>query len=535
MPTLEKVIQEATTDYLEKLLTSGSNKSSDDIREELSKATLDQVEFVNSVRPKGHKLRTPSNLTPYQIAEVVLATRNVVSVACAGDTRDPDYDVLAVYQDSGPDEGLYDTTDLALERLISEYNVGITKHEIEETLAILKRKVPHKVRNSDRDLIAVNNGIFDYRTKTLRPFSPDYVFLTKSRVNYNPGATNAVIHNDNDGTDWDVESWLCEVVPDAEVRQLIWEILGAIIRPFVRWNKSAWFYSTTGNNGKGTLCALMRNLCGPGTYASIPLSDFGKEFHLEPLLRASAIIVDENDVGTYIDKAANLKAVITGDTIQVNRKFKLPVAYRFCGFMVQCLNEMPRVKDKSNSFYRRQLFVPFTQCFTGMERKYIKDDYLNRPEVLEYVLWKVLNMNYYQLSEPEACKAALDEYKTSNDPLAQFLEEILPQLVWDLIPLEFIYDLYRNWLRRNNPSGTALGKNIFAKELFEQIKLYPDWAYDRDKIHKPGHLMDCPEPLIREYSMELLYGIGARRKSGYRGLRRIASQCIVVDDEDQDD
>ena len=80
---------------------------------------------------------------------------------------------------------------------------------------------------------------------------------------------------------------------------------------------------------------------------------------LEPLIQATAIIVDENDVGTYIDKAANLKAIVTGDTIQMNRKFKMPIAYQFKGFMVQCLNEMPRIRDKSDSFYRRQLFIPF--------------------------------------------------------------------------------------------------------------------------------------------------------------------------------
>ena len=107
---------------------------------------------------------------------------------------------------------------------------------------------------------------------------------------------------------------------------------------------------------------------------------------LEPMLYSVAIIVDENDVGTYIDKAANLKAIVTGDVIQINRKFKTPIPYQFKGFMVQCLNEMPRVKDKSDSFFRRQLFIPFTKCFTGAERKYIKQDYLKRKEVLEYGL-----------------------------------------------------------------------------------------------------------------------------------------------------
>ena len=187
-----------------------------------------------------------------------------------------------------------------------------------------------------------------------------------------------MIHNDEDGTDWDVESWMMSLSDDLEVVQVLWECLGAIIRPNVPWNKSAWFYSESGNNGKGTLCELMRQLCGEGSYASIPLSDFGKDFMLEPLLRASSIIVDENDVGTFIDKAANLKAVITGDTLSINRKFKTPVAFNFHGFMVQCLNEMPRIKDRSDSFFRRQLFVPFTKCFTGAERKYIKTDYLHR-------------------------------------------------------------------------------------------------------------------------------------------------------------
>ena len=76
----------------------------------------------------------------------------------------------------------------------------------------------------------------------------------------------------------------------------------------------------------------MRELCGKKSYAAIPLADFGKDFYLTQLLNASAIIVDENDVGTYIDKAANLKAVVMGDAIMINRKFKDPITYQFRGF-----------------------------------------------------------------------------------------------------------------------------------------------------------------------------------------------------------
>ena len=129
----------------------------------------------------------------------------------------------------------------------------------------------------------------------------------------------------------------------------------------------------------------MRRLAGEGTYASIPLTAFFQEFHLEPLIKANAVIVDENSVGIFIDSADNFKAAVTGDVILANRKQKTPVALRFRGMIIECVNEIPRVRDRSVSFMRRLLFVPFKKCFTGAERKYIKYDYLHRKEVLEYV------------------------------------------------------------------------------------------------------------------------------------------------------
>lgn len=211
------------------------------------------------------------------------------------------------------------------------------------------------------------------------------------------------------------------------------------------------------------------------------------------------IIVDENDVGEYIDKAANLKAIITNDVIQMNRKFKMPVAFQFKGFMVQCLNELPRFKDKSESFYRRLLFVPFSKCFTGAERKYIKADYLRRKEVLEYALYKVLNMDYYSLDEPPECKAVLEEYKGYNDPVRQFLDEMLPKCVWDLLPFKFLFDLYKAWFADISPTGSPVGRNTFIFEVKKLIGKYSEWEVcGKERTLKR---MDNPEPLIKKYNL----------------------------------
>lgn len=499
--SLNETIKTVTDDYLEQLDLDNLPAPSD-MEAELVIAVRDAINLDNQLRSKTDKLKAPTKLCAWQIADIMLKTENIVNVKCGGENADPEYDLLAIYQETGPNEGLYVTDENVFKRIAREYCYTITSRELKDVIDFIKLAAPRVSRTMDRDLIAVNNGIFNFETKILEPFSPDYVFLAKSKVNYNPSARNVVIHNNDDNTDWDVESWMSDLSDDPEVVQLLWEILSAIIRPHVRWNKSAWFYSNTGNNGKGTLCELMRSLCGDGSYACIPLSTFGRDFALEPLTRSTAIIVDENDVGTFIDRAANLKAVITNDVIAINRKFKSPISYQFYGFMVQCLNEFPRIKDKSDSFYRRQLFIPFDRCFTGMERKYIKDDYLHRDEVLEYVLYKVLHMDFYTLSEPVSCKNALEEYKDYNDPVRQFWNELENEFVWDILPFSFLYELYKAWFRKNSPSGTVQGKTKFTDELLTVIRESDTWeCVDKNKNIRVGNKMDKPELLIATYGV----------------------------------
>lgn len=494
------VLSQTTLDYLETLDPSNL-PSPQKITEDILTAIAQKCREVNSVKDKTDtKWQIPVTLSFSQIATILAKLYPICRLSCAGENADTDYDLLAIYQNDGPDKGIYVTSDDVFRVLAQQYNYDITTKDFNEMMTCLRTKVPRKERCRNRDLIAVNNGIFNYKTKELQPFNPNLIFISKSHVDYNPNATNIILHNDDDNTDWDVESWMHSLSDDDEIVDVLWEILSAIIRPNVHWNKFACLYSEQGNNGKGTLCELMRALCGAGSYASIPISAFGQDFMLEPLTRASAIIVDENDVGIYIDKCANLKAVVTNDVIQINRKFKQPIAYQFFGFMVQCLNEFPRIKDKSDSFYRRQLFIPMNKCFTGIERKYIKESYLHNKDVLEYVLYKVLNTNFYTLSEPEACKAALKEYKEFNDPIRQYWEEFSSRFVWDLLPPGFLYDLYKSWFKQTSPSGTVQGKTTFVKDLRNLVANDPEWIYCERTI-RTGNMLSKPEMLIEEYNL----------------------------------
>ena len=542
--TKGEILQSCTQKYLASIPDPKNPPSPKDIERDILNDIEAEYALENSTKPNGSKWRIPDELHPSQIAEILAFLYDICRISCSGENADSDFDLLAIYHENGIDAGIYTTSESDFRTIARQYNYRLSSSGFEEVMTTLKDIVPRKSRCLDPDLIAVNNGIFNYSTKTLMDFNPDYVFLCKSRVNYNNTASNIIIHNNEDNTDWDIETWMSGLSDDPEIVDVLWEILGAIIRPNVRWNKSAWLYSESGNNGKGTLCELMRSLCGAGSYASIPIVDFGRDFMLEPLIRATAIIVDENDVGTFVDRAANLKAVITNDVIQINRKFKMPIAYQFYGFMVQCLNEFPRIKDKSDSFYRRQLFIPFDKCFTGHERKYIKNDYLHRDEVLEYVLFKVLNTNFYTLSEPTACKNILDEYKAYNDPIRQFFEEMSPLFVWDLLPFGFLYSLYQAWFKKNAPNGSLVGKQTFINDIISITKNDPNWfCTDKNAKIRTKNSMDKPEMLIAQYGLadwsnsmyrgnDLNMICKPVLQSSYRGLQRCQSLPIQTNDDE---
>ena len=506
--SLDDIIRDTTDEYLDSLDIDNPPEPKI-IRFELLQTIRNNVELYNVSITKSKKIPCPRQLTESQIAHIILRLYPIVNIDFSGnadeESEDKDFDatVLAIYD---KDTGLYSTSTKTFYRLIEQYRYNLRDYDFKEILAIMSKKAPVRGRCSEPNLSIVNNGIFDYKTKQLMPFSPDYIFTSKTSVNYNPNATNVVIHNPNDGTDWDVESWMDSISDNPEIVKLLWEVIGATVRPNYPWDKVIFLCSEIGCNAKGTFLQLLKMLSGKGNYCSLSITDFNKDFLLEPLLSVSTVLSDESDTAGYLDDASTFKSIVTGDSIIINRKFKTPITFASRLFMVFCLNGIMHVRDTSDSLYRRLLPIPMNKQFLGIERKYIKHDYLKRSEVLEYVLYKALNSNCYELSMPQECKDLLQEFKIDNNPVQSFAECFFGQNVfqWDLLPSSFLYALFKAWYEKNYPSGKLKSSHVFYREL---IKIINDGDYDfvcenKDKQYRPGNMMDNPEWLIEEYNLQ---------------------------------
>lgn len=539
--TKSATVVEVTDSYIATL--NPNNLPADDAMEaDLLAQTCAVFEIENTTRTSGTKWKIPDALFPYQIMMLMFVRYHIANVAFAGLAKAARQDVLCIYKESGDSKGIYVEDERFLIKAIQQFNANLKMHEIRDIIELIRARAPRVVLCQNANLVPLNNGIFDYRTKTLMQFSPDYVFTAKAAVNYNPLAVNVQIREPN-GEVWNVEGWMKSLSDDPEIVELFWQIIGAALRSRNNWGKAILFQSSTGNNGKGTLCSLIKSIVGEGAWASIPVSRFADEFALTDITHVNVVIGDENDVGTFIDRAGNFKAMVSGDSLFVNRKNQNPITVTFHGLIVECFNDTPRVRDRTDSFARRLLVVPFERCFTGMERKYIKDDYLRRKDVLEYVVHKVLNMNYDEFIVPQKCKVALEKWSLANDPVRQFLDDVLPRVTWRLLPGDFLYDLYRGWFKKNQPSGSVLGKNQFLNDCRERMTSYPEWSLY--KKTRSDCRMDFAEPLICEFNltewMNPNYGgsDASKRcvpelKESYYGFEYIGAGGVAGNDDDDE-
>ena len=91
----------------------------------------------------------------------------------------------------------------------------------------------------------------------------------------------------------------------------------------------------------------------------------------------------------------------------------------------------------------------------------------------------------------------------NNDPIRQFVNEIFPELQWDLIPFSFLYDLYGAWYKKNVGKGETVSRKTFVKHVVNVLEIQSDFiCEDTGKVYKPSTKMDKAEPLIAEYNLQ---------------------------------
>lgn len=392
---------------------------------------------------------------PLNIAKII---SKVVPIVMLGDVSSKDRSLLYYYNF---DTGLYVNSDIELKNFALQVEYSSTNRTWANVIEILKMKAPLIKPLEDRYLIPVQNGIYNLKTKQLEPFDPSYIITSKIATAYKNNAVKP--------TFWDVDKWLSSLAcGDEEVVTLLWQLMNEAINPNHTRQKIGILYGQSGNNGKGTFQTLLINLIGRKNVSTLKPTEFNEKFKIAQLIGKVCNIGDDIS-DAYIDDISNLMSIATGDPITAEEKGKPAFSVYSKAFCLFSGNGLPRTRNK-DGWGRRILIIPFNADFSGqVNDPRVKEEYVYDKSVLEYVLKKVLEMNFDKFIEPQAVKDEIREYQKHNDYTQAYVQDVYIENGYHTIarvPIAFVKEdikIYfeREGIKQHLPYG--LGRDIVIK------------------------------------------------------------------------
>ena len=373
-----------------------------------------------------------------------------------------------------PDKGIWLEDNELLQDLISTIQPDTTEKQAFDTIYKIARRSP--LKSIQNDYTVIGNQLYNASKETFEPLTPSIIVTRKIRTRYDPEAYEPTIH------DWKPSKWLAELFDnDQELYNLAIQIIKASITG--RTLKNIFWLYGEGGTGKGTFQQLLINLVGMENVASLKMTEFDKSrFSTSILLGKSLVIGDDVQKDAVIKDTSNMFSLATGDIMTIEDKGKRPYSLRLNMTIIQSSNGLPRMNGDRSAIDRRFKILPFTKVFKGKPNKAIKDDYINRKEVLEYLTRLALETPTKDIT-PEKSKEILQEYHEDNNPVIAFVSSFFTdELSSEFLPNSFVF---HNWKGFTEYYGVKLHKTEMG--LHREIKSnLPSWITTGQKVIPSG-------------------------------------------------
>lgn len=370
------------------------------------------------------------------------------------------------------DEGVWEQVDIKelkafLYGELQEPRHGVwsTKRETEYIEALKRMVYEPRELNEHRHLINMKNGMFDLESLELIPHNPEYLSSIQIPVTY-----------DEDADCERYKQYLDEVFEgDKERITKAIEWYGYCISTDTKAQKALILYGG-GSNGKGIFTDILGKIVGDKNLSHIPLNELHKGFSRATLFGKTVNISTENEMGGKSFNTQYFKAITGEDIINAEFKNKPVFTFKPTAKMVISMNNLPQTKDKSDGYYRRLDFLPFTRHFSEED----KDRDLKAK--LESELSGIFNLaieglvrlrsNGYKFSSCGASDNLLAEYKQELNPIMTFFDECVEISESDFREdNKVIYGGFKGWAEENGHKGySGISSQRFWRDFHAEVK-----------------------------------------------------------------
>ena len=258
------------------------------------------------------------------------------------------------------------------EKLIPNCN----EHNRIESVNKIKAQTYTDIENFDKDsnLITVPNGILELDTQKIKPHTPKHlsrVLIPTEYITPKYKIKDETIFQDIEKNLKDTLFWkflkssftINDKFRKDNFETALEVTACAIIKHQI--DEKAIMFLGNGDNGKSVLLEYIENMLGEKNVSNIPLQKIADDRFMSADLDGMSANIFTDLGHNELKHAGEVKAIISGEGIQVQRKNKQPFKLKpFCKLMFSS-NRFPKVFDQSQGFFRRWIIIKWERNFDG--------------------------------------------------------------------------------------------------------------------------------------------------------------------------
>ena len=353
--------------------------------------------------------------------------------------------------------------------------------------------------DSNRYLIAFQNGVYDFKENVFRNGNPEDYLSKALPINY-------VNFNEDSDKVIEVKKIFSQIFPDRDVYKYFFDMASEI---FVGGNtqKVVLFWTGCGENGKsitqmffdamlGQLCVKLNTTVVTGAKtasgaANADLARTGGGVRLITMEESSP----EEEINIGI-----LKHLSGNDSFYARDLFERGKDVREISPMFKIFfvcNRLPILKNADQATYNRIRVIPFESVFCRIDsdnpppdteyeqlrqKRFPRDPTLGAriPELAEAFAWILIEhrKGVRNFNAPPKVMKATDDYKRKNDIYQYFINDKIVEEKDASITLEELYIAFKDWFGDNTPIK-QIPKKLDVEEYF--YRLWGEYANERKK------------------------------------------------------
>ena len=363
---------------------------------------------------------------------------------------------------------------------------------------------PVSIQDFDKDPYIFNcqNCTLNLKDFTQHKHRPDDFLSKISNVVYDPAAKC---------DRW--ERFISEIMrEDMETARFVQKALGYALTGDTSEECFFILYGSTSRNGKGTTMETTLHIMGdyghtaePETITQKQNSNAGNSSEdIAGLKGARFVNISEPDKGIRLNNAL-VKRVTGGDSIRARFLFQNSFEFRPQFKLFINTNHLPRVSDDTVFKSERVKLIPFERHFPENEQdKGLKASFKQPENISGIFNWFIEGLKLMRnegMKQPQAVKAATDQYREDSDTIGVFIRECLIEAKNSSVTLKEVYSEYLKWCE-NNGYKELNNKNLSMELRRKRLKVEVGHA-NLLRLYDYNLLADLPEEWRKEQDLPI--------------------------------